>query len=165
LASDGIEVNCKTWRVLDGLADCFSYVASISDSIGGSGVANVTLSAMTFDITNNAQTTVRFRMSHAGSSNFVPIPSLPLENSNLAVSLLPVKVVLSFLCFSYSLVNLLNSARKCLVCKTKIDQLRVKNHFCGRKYPFYGSIAQRVAGQLAVQPPAPKIVLVASWAY
>jgi hypothetical protein len=38
-----------------------------------------------------------FRMSHASSSNFVPLPSLPLENSNLAVSLLPAKVVLSFL--------------------------------------------------------------------
>ncbi|KAK5200846.1 hypothetical protein LTR41_012235, partial [Exophiala xenobiotica] len=52
---------------------------------------------------------LRFRMSPTSSSSIVPLPSLPPASSNPPLSPLPVKVVVSFPCCSYSLVDLLGS--------------------------------------------------------
>ena len=53
----------------------------------------------------------RFRISDTSLSNPVPLPSLSLANSNLAVSLFPTLAVLSFLRFLCSLVRPLTSTR------------------------------------------------------
>lgn len=51
----------------------------------------------------------RFAMSHATSSRFVPLPSLPPVNSKLGVLLVPVNAVVSFLRLLYALVIRLSS--------------------------------------------------------
>jgi hypothetical protein len=90
--------DCREWTCSCSSAFCLvRFCCSSLISARSARMTSMVLLCFSMMLVCCVMVSFRFRMSHASSSNFVPLPSLPLENSNLAVSLLPAKVVLSFL--------------------------------------------------------------------